>query len=108
MRSKAVHAVLSLLLLGFFCIPAIYPTVHALLESHSHDVCTAENEFHFHDDSEECQMCTYLINIKTFHKEDRESYSWVPADPTVKIPLQCRTSFEIILHADVRGPPLRA
>ena len=93
-------------LLVLFLVPNVVPALHELLEHHHHhDVCTAVDQLHWHDDVAECELCDYLIGIKPFHNDEQEER--VPSNaPVVSMDdIQVAIAERTFVTPHLRGPP---
>ena len=105
MRNTIVHSILSLVLVAVVSSPTLVPAIHTYMQEHEHDTCTAQNSFHFHDDSRDCLLCDYLISVHTYFHEDLEHIGDTPVLQSTRV---TRSSDHPITHINaiaVRGPP---
>jgi hypothetical protein len=105
MRNTIVHAVLSVVLVAVVISPTLVPAIHAYMQEHEHNTCTAHNSFHFHDDSRDCLLCDYLISIHTYFHEDLEHIANTPVLHAISLDQISDHPTDNFNAIAVRGPP---
>lgn len=106
MRSAVLQAVLSVFLIGVFCMPIVVPALHTAMEDHEHASCDVSNGIHQHEHETHCDLCDYLIGIQSFHKEEEEEQVLVHALELTAVAGQGQFSTGQLRSASVRGPPI--
>lgn len=106
MRSTIVQAIVSVFLIGVFCVPIVVPAIHTALEDHEHTSCDVSDGIHQHEEESDCSICDYLIGIQSFHKDDEEEHVLMPTVVLTAISKQGEFSKGQLHSTSVRGPPV--